>query len=228
MQRCKSSDDVTCTLPPALNNHTAAMSTLHSLTEGVKPECSDSKQGVHTDDTRKRLEQRYERNRPNPISEGSVRISNSSTFHTPYAAERKLAWPSKNPETKTFNGLCNALLFHILTLPLLCKVHRACISQFSKNTIFCMVAVCLLFNTFTCSSIIFHQKPNRHVTVFDLSQRLLWMYCFGQPEEFWSARLSTIASVSKLLRSLSQTNLLIQRPTKQKILTKSSRQSGWF
>ena len=61
---------------------------------GVKPEFSDSKQGVHTDDTSKRLEQRYQRNRPNPINEGSERISNSSTFHTPYAAERKLAGPS--------------------------------------------------------------------------------------------------------------------------------------
>ena len=77
----------------------------------VKPECSDSKQRVHTDGTSKRLEQRYQRNRLNPISEGSVRISNSNAFNTPYAAVRKLGGPSWNPETKIFNRSCNALLF---------------------------------------------------------------------------------------------------------------------
>ena len=186
----------------------------------MEPECSDSKQGVHTDDTSKRLEQRYERNRPNTINEGSVRRSNSSTFHTPYAAERKLARPSWNPETKTFSGLCNALLFHILTLPLLCKVHRACISQFSKIRSFVWL-LCVCFLILLLARLSFSSETKPSCDSVRSIQRLPWMYCFGQPEEFWSARPSAIASVSKLLRSLSQTNLLIQRPTKQKILTKA-------
>ena len=33
-----------------------------------------------------------------------------------------------DPEAKMLNGLCNALFLHILTLPLLCVVHHACVS----------------------------------------------------------------------------------------------------